>query len=83
VSLNGPCAFPDEFGRHKALDLIGDLALAGLPLPRSRRSPQSRPLPTYATRQPLLAIPRYGTIHGEAARPESEAYLTALPRTRR
>ncbi len=29
---NGPLRFPDEFGRHKALDLIGDLALIGLPL---------------------------------------------------
>ena len=26
------CAFADEFGRHKALDLIGDLALVGRPL---------------------------------------------------
>src|SRR5260370_1020174 len=30
--MTGPLRFPDEFGRHKALDLIGDLALAGLPL---------------------------------------------------
>jgi UDP-3-O-[3-hydroxymyristoyl] N-acetylglucosamine deacetylase len=30
--MNGPVRFPDEFGRHKALDLIGDLALVGLPL---------------------------------------------------
>src|SRR6516164_6093916 len=30
--MNGSLRFPDEFGRHKALDLIGDLALAGLPL---------------------------------------------------
>jgi UDP-3-O-[3-hydroxymyristoyl] N-acetylglucosamine deacetylase len=30
--LNGPVRFPDEFGRHKALDLIGDLALVGRPL---------------------------------------------------
>ena len=30
--LNGPLRFPDEFGRHKALDLIGDLALIGLPV---------------------------------------------------
>src|ERR1700744_1431569 len=30
--MNGPLRYPDEFGRHKALDLIGDLALAGLPL---------------------------------------------------
>jgi UDP-3-O-[3-hydroxymyristoyl] N-acetylglucosamine deacetylase len=30
--LNGPPRFPDEYGRHKALDLIGDLALVGRPL---------------------------------------------------
>lgn len=30
--LNGGLRFPDEFGRHKALDLIGDLALVGRPL---------------------------------------------------
>ncbi len=30
--VNGPLRFADEFGRHKALDLIGDLALVGLPL---------------------------------------------------
>jgi len=27
--LNGPLRFSDEFVRHKILDLIGDLALAG------------------------------------------------------
>jgi len=30
--LNGPLRFPDEFVRHKLLDLIGDLALLGHPL---------------------------------------------------
>jgi UDP-3-O-[3-hydroxymyristoyl] N-acetylglucosamine deacetylase len=30
--LNGPLRFPDEFVRHKTLDLIGDLALVGRPL---------------------------------------------------
>jgi UDP-3-O-[3-hydroxymyristoyl] N-acetylglucosamine deacetylase len=30
--MNGSLRFDDEFGRHKALDLIGDLALVGLPL---------------------------------------------------
>src|SRR6516162_9045429 len=30
--MNGPLRYDDEFGRHKALDLIGDLALVGLPL---------------------------------------------------
>lgn len=30
--INGPLRFPDEFVRHKILDLIGDLALFGFPL---------------------------------------------------
>jgi UDP-3-O-[3-hydroxymyristoyl] N-acetylglucosamine deacetylase len=30
--MNPGLRFPDEFGRHKALDLIGDLALLGRPL---------------------------------------------------
>jgi UDP-3-O-[3-hydroxymyristoyl] N-acetylglucosamine deacetylase len=30
--VNGALRFADEFGRHKALDLIGDLALVGRPL---------------------------------------------------
>ena len=30
--LNGPLRCPDEFVRHKALDLIGDVALVGKPL---------------------------------------------------
>ena len=29
---NPPLRFPDEFARHKTLDLIGDLALVGRPL---------------------------------------------------
>ena len=31
--------FPDEFVRHKVLDAIGDLALAGAPLARPRIAP--------------------------------------------
>jgi UDP-3-O-[3-hydroxymyristoyl] N-acetylglucosamine deacetylase len=30
--MNGPLRFENEFGRHKALDLIGDIALLGRPL---------------------------------------------------
>jgi UDP-3-O-[3-hydroxymyristoyl] N-acetylglucosamine deacetylase len=30
--LNGPLRFADEFVRHKAMDLVGDLALTGMPL---------------------------------------------------
>lgn len=32
IMAKGGLRFPDEFARHKLLDLIGDLALAGLPL---------------------------------------------------
>ena len=31
-SIRKACAYADEFVRHKALDAIGDLALAGAPL---------------------------------------------------
>ncbi|MDH4197327.1 MAG: UDP-3-O-acyl-N-acetylglucosamine deacetylase, partial [Candidatus Aminicenantes bacterium] len=30
--LNGPLRFPDEFVRHKVLDLVGDLFLLGVPV---------------------------------------------------
>lgn len=30
--VNGPLRFPDEFVRHKVLDLVGDLFLAGVPV---------------------------------------------------
>jgi len=29
---SSPLRFPDELARHKALDLVGDLALLGAPL---------------------------------------------------
>src|SRR5260370_41028708 len=77
--LNGPVRFPDEFRRHKALDLIGDLALAGLPLlARVEAHKAGHSLHTQLVSR-LLADPSLWTITtGEAARPESEAYLTAL-----
>jgi UDP-3-O-[3-hydroxymyristoyl] N-acetylglucosamine deacetylase len=50
--LNGPLRFSDEFVRHKILDLIGDLALAGHRIPPRRTrhahragvAPAARPL---------------------------------------
>jgi UDP-3-O-[3-hydroxymyristoyl] N-acetylglucosamine deacetylase len=30
--INGPLRFPDEFVRHKILDLIGDFSLLGAPI---------------------------------------------------
>jgi len=77
--MNGPLRFPDEFGRHKALDLIGDLALAGLPLlARVEAHKAGHALHTQLVSR-LLDDPSLWTITtGEAVRPEAEAYLTAL-----
>ena len=77
--MNGPLRFPDEFGRHKALDLISDLALAGLPLlARVEAHKAGHALHTQLVSR-LLDDPSLWTITtGEAVRPESDAYLTAL-----
>ena len=48
--LNGPLRFPDEFGRHKTLDLIGDLALVGRPLQRADRRAQGWACAAHPTR---------------------------------
>src|SRR6202521_4659568 len=77
--MNGPLRFPDEFGRHKALDLIGDLALAGLPLlARVEAHKVSHPLhPQLVSRH--LAAPSLWTITTEeSSRSESKSYLPAL-----
>jgi UDP-3-O-[3-hydroxymyristoyl] N-acetylglucosamine deacetylase len=78
--MNGPLRFPDEFGRHKALDLIGDLALAGLPLlARVEAHKAGHALHTQLVSR-LLAEPSLWTITTEeASRTEmEEAYLNAL-----
>ena len=67
--MNGSLRFPDEFGRHKALDLIGDLALAGLPLlARVEAHEAGHALHTQLVTR-LLADPSLWTITTE----ESEA----------
>src|SRR5882724_6596214 len=77
--MNGPLRFPDEFGRHKALDLIGDLALVGLPLlARVEAHKAGHALHTQLVSQ-LLADPSLWTITTEeSSRPEIESYLTTL-----
>src|SRR5258706_7388526 len=77
--MNGPLRFPDEFGRHKALDLIGDLALAGLPLlARVEAHKAGHALHTQLVSR-LLDDPSLWTITtGEAVRSTRDAYLTAL-----
>src|SRR6266436_3746239 len=72
--------FPaDEFGRHKALDLIGDLALAGLPLlARVEAHKAGHALHTQLVSR-LLADPSLWTITtGETVHAERDALLTAL-----
>jgi UDP-3-O-[3-hydroxymyristoyl] N-acetylglucosamine deacetylase len=65
--MNGPLRFPDEFGRHKALDLIGDLALAGLPLlARVEAHKAGHALHTQLVSR-LLADPSLWTITTEEA----------------
>jgi UDP-3-O-[3-hydroxymyristoyl] N-acetylglucosamine deacetylase len=67
--MNGPLRFPDEFGRHKALDLIGDLALAGLPLlARVEAHKAGHALHTQLVSR-LLADPSLWTITTEEAAP--------------
>jgi UDP-3-O-[3-hydroxymyristoyl] N-acetylglucosamine deacetylase len=64
---NGPLRFPDEFSRHKALDLIGDLALVGLPLlARVEAHKAGHALHTQLVSR-LLADPSLWTITTEEA----------------
>ncbi len=76
---NGPLRFPDEFGRHKALDLIGDLALTGLPLlARVEAYKAGHALHTQLVSR-LLADPSLWTITtGEVTPVEREVRLPAL-----
>jgi UDP-3-O-[3-hydroxymyristoyl] N-acetylglucosamine deacetylase len=77
--MNGPLRFPDEFGRHKALDLIGDLALAGLPLLGHVEAHKAgHALHTQLVSR-LLADPTLWTVTTREALPQpSEATLAAL-----
>jgi UDP-3-O-[3-hydroxymyristoyl] N-acetylglucosamine deacetylase len=76
---NGSLRFADEFGRHKALDLIGDLALIGLPLlARVEAHKAGHSLHTQLVTQ-LLADPSLWTITTvEQAPAERELHLATL-----
>jgi UDP-3-O-[3-hydroxymyristoyl] N-acetylglucosamine deacetylase len=77
--MNGPLRFPDEFGRHKALDLIGDLALTGLPLlARVEAYKAGHALHTQLVSR-LLADPSLWTITTAEAEPfERDVRLATL-----
>src|ERR1700752_3040828 len=77
--MNGPLRFPDEFGRHKALDLIGDLALAGLPLLGRVEAHKAGHAMATQMVTPLLADPTLWTITTrEALAQHAEAPIPAL-----
>lgn len=84
--MNGPLRFSDEFGRHKALDLIGDLALVGLPLlARVEAHKAGHSLHTQLVSR-LLADPSLWTITTATATRSAKqevrlAALTAAPAT--
>ena len=76
---NGPLRFDDEFGRHKALDLIGDLALVGLPLlARVEAHKAGHALHTQLVSR-LMADPSLWTVTTEE--PGSRASADAVPAT--
>lgn len=61
--------YPDEFVRHKALDAVGDLALAGAPLLGCYRSVRGGHRLNYAVLSALLADPAAWTmVEAEPAR---------------
>ena len=77
--MNGPLRFADEFGRHKALDLIGDLALVGLPLhARVIAHKAGHALHTQLV-STLLANPDLWTITREEESPSENAVLAPVP----
>ena len=61
--------FPDEFVRHKMLDAIGDLALAGVPLLGTYRSVRGGHKLNYAALSALMADTSAWVIETEASRP--------------
>jgi len=72
--------FPDEFVRHKAVDAIGDLALAGAPLVGAYRSVRGGHKLNHAVVTALMADPSawtYGELEEPARRPRGHADLAA------
>src|SRR5205814_8141318 len=61
--------FTDEFVRHKALDAIGDLALAGAPLVGAYRSVRGGHKLNHAVLCALMADPTAWTVVEERPRP--------------
>jgi UDP-3-O-[3-hydroxymyristoyl] N-acetylglucosamine deacetylase len=70
--------FADEFVRHKVLDAIGDLALAGAPILGSYRSVRGGHKLNHAVLSALIADPTAWTVvEAPARRPRGHADITA------
>jgi UDP-3-O-[3-hydroxymyristoyl] N-acetylglucosamine deacetylase len=66
--------FADEFVRHKALDAIGDLSLAGAPILGAYRSVRGGHQLNHAVLSALIADPTAWTVvEGQAPRVRSHA----------
>jgi UDP-3-O-[3-hydroxymyristoyl] N-acetylglucosamine deacetylase len=73
--------FPDEFVRHKVLDAIGDLALAGAPILGAYRSVRGGHKLNHAVLEALLSDPTAWTVveHRTPARPSAPHGEAAIP----
>jgi len=76
---NGPLRFPDEFVRHKVLDLIGDLALAGRRIQGSVIAERAgHAMHTALVKRLLRDRSAWELAHGFDELPQTEAEDTAI-----
>jgi len=77
--MNGPLRYRDEYVRHKILDLIGDLALLGLPVEGVIRAERAgHDLHTRLVRE-LVAQPETWSLVPGAAVARPSAVAVAVP----
>ncbi|NRA02692.1 MAG: UDP-3-O-acyl-N-acetylglucosamine deacetylase [Myxococcales bacterium] len=71
--------FPDEFVRHKLLDLIGDLALLGLPIQGHVKASKTGHALNQALVAEIRANPRCWTVESHSPETEAPGRRFALP----
>jgi UDP-3-O-[3-hydroxymyristoyl] N-acetylglucosamine deacetylase len=74
----GGLRYPDEFVRHKVLDAVGDLALAGLPLLAAYKTVRGGHKLNHAVLSALMADPTAWRVV-EAAETSRRGHATAQP----
>ena len=79
VLNRGGLRFPDEFARHKVLDLIGDLALLGLPLQAHVKAMRSGHALHQALLAEIRANPDCWSVDVPGAEPEEEPARLHVP----